>query len=231
MCIPGIFSTEGLGGNIFSPEHKFPEVSGFDEYSELSNQDVDTLIHTLIPEGHLDNCGNIICNPNDPHWIETPGSVGYHVEYADGRPCEICLAGAEALEGASSSELEVLCHEIGHNAYNNLSLAAQLQWADLHTESIELYEQTGLGFVSSYAHTNLFEDFAETYAIYMTNPDLLQFVSPEKYEFMQEQVFGGVEYGQIPDENGDLLLVTKDTADSYNNQSENQNPIDLAPTV
>ena len=213
---------EIIGSNPFDPEH-LPEVNGFDEYSELSNQDVENLINTLIPEGHLDNCGNIICNPNDPHWLETPGAVGYHVEYTDGSPCEICLAGSAVLEGSNSSELEVLCHEIGHNAYNNLSLEDQIKWSGIHAESMVTYDETGLGFVSNYAHTNLFEDFAETYAIYMTNPDLLQFVSPEKYEFMCDKVFDGTEYGQIPTGNGDWALVTKNFEDLYN-QVESQVP-------
>lgn len=207
---------EIIGSNTFNPEH-LPEVSGFDDgYSELSNKDVENLINTLIPEGHLDNCGNIICNPNDPHWLEMPGAVGYHVEYPDGGPCEICLAGSNVIEDSSSSELEVLCHEIGHNAYNNLSLEDQIKWSEIHTESMITYDKTGLGFVSNYAHTNLFEDFAETYAIYMTNPDLLQFVSPEKYEFMRDEVFDGTEYRQIPGENGELILVTRDMEALHN---------------
>lgn len=213
--------SEGLGGDDFNPEHAFLEVSGFDEYSELSNQDVSNLINTLIPDGHLANCGSIICNPNDPTWFEIPGTTGYHVEYVDGRPCEICLAGKEVLEGTGSSELEVLCHEIGHNAYNSLNLLDQLRWADIHDDSMAIYNETGFGFVSNYAHTNIFEDFAETYAVYMTNPDLLKFVSPEKYEFMQERVFVGIEYGQIQAGNDEWVLVTKEVADSYA-QVENQ---------
>lgn len=222
--------TEIIDSNPFNPEHTLPEVSGFDQYSELSNQDVDNLINTLIPEGHLDNCGSIVCNPNDPTWLEMPGAAGYHVDYGDGSPCDICLAGREILESSDTSELEVLCHEIGHNAYNNLSPEFQAEWADIHAESETIYNATGLGFVSNYAHTNLFEDFAETYAIYMTNPDLLQFVSSEKYEFMQGRVFNGLEYGQVPAGNGEWALVTKDVADSYS-QIENQVPNILPSTT
>ena len=200
---------EIFNSNPFNPEHTLPEVSGFDEYSELSNQDVDNLINTLIPEGHLDNCSSIICNPNDSTWFEMPGTAGYHVEYNDGRPCDICLAGRELLEAFGMSELEVLCHEIGHNAHGNLSMEDQIEWADIHAKSEYIYSETGFGFVSNYAHTDLFEDFAETYSVYMTNPDLLKFVSPEKYEFMQERVFGGIEYGQVPAGNGGWELVIK----------------------
>lgn len=214
-------TAEGLGGAVFSPENNFPEVIGFNEFSELSNTDVENLITTLIPEGHLDNCSNIICNPNDNYWSEMPGAVGYHVEYNDGSPSMICLAGREAMEGTGETELAVLCHEIGHSAFNNMSFEDTVKWTELHVESVNIYNETGFGFVSNYAHTNLFEDFAESYSTYITNPDLLKFFSPEKYEFMKENLFNGVEYGQIVDAEGNAALVTKDV-ENLSSQVENQ---------
>lgn len=215
--------------NIFNPEHNLPEVSGFDSYSELSNQDVENLITTLIPEDHLDNCVSIVCDPTDSFWYENPGAVGYHVEYFDGTPSNICLAGDEINNLFGGSELATLCHEIGHNAYNNLSLETQIQWDKIHSESIQIYNETGFGFVSNYAHTNVFEDFAETYSFYMNDPDLLKFMSPEKYDFMQEQVFSGIEYGQITNDDGKTILVTKDVVD-LNSQLENQATV-ISPTT
>ena len=211
---------EGLNGGHFSPEQHFPEISGFNEYSELSNQDIETLIKTLLPAGHLDGCESITCNPSNPFWAQH-GALGYYYEGSEGHPPEICIAGKEMIEGIGCSEIEVLCHEIGHNAYINMDVEDMQKWAEIHTNSQILYDQTGFGFVSSYAHTNLSEDFAETYSAYITNPDFLQFVSPEKYEFMQEQVFGGVEYAQISAGAGEAILVTKDVANSYA-QIENQ---------
>ena len=214
MDIFGVLGAEGLGGGIFSPEHTVPEINGFDQFSELSNQDVEALVNDLLPNDHLKNCGEITCDPNDPYWNEVPGAAGYHVEYLDGSPSNICLAGKGALEGTGTSELEVLCHEIGHNAYNNLSLMETLTWSEIHANLLALFDATGFGFVSSYAHTNLFEDFAETYAVYVTNPDFLQFISPEKYNFMHDHVFDGREYDQIDNHDGTATLVARDVGQS-----------------
>lgn len=205
---------DNLSGNTFNPEHTLPEISGFDEYSEISNQDVENLIQNLLPEGHLDGCESITCNPNDPFWRQY-GAGGYYREAMGDIPPEICVAGRAIIEGTGYTELGVLCHEIGHNVFFNMDMANMQEWAVIHTESQVLYDQTGFGFVSNYAHTNLTEDFAETYAAYITAPDFLQFVSPEKYEFMQEKVFGGTEYEQISTGAGEAVLVTKQVANSY----------------
>lgn len=56
------------------------------------------------------------------------------------------------------------------------------------------------GFVSGYAMTNPYEDFAETYAAYVLHGDLFRFYThfdtdlKKKYEFMRDTVFEGVEF-------------------------------------
>lgn len=52
--------------------------------------------------------------------------------------------------------------------------------------------------VSSYAKVNPFEDFAETYTLYRLDPIRLKAVSLDRYEFMKEKVFDGLEYVEDP---------------------------------
>lgn len=186
MSIFGGFS-DGSDDHVESTERTRPEFSGFDEYSDFSNQEIDTYIEETIPDWHLDGCDRITCDPEDPAWEE--GALGYHIEYGDGSPSEICVAGRDVMEDAGYSEQEVLCHEIGHNAHNNLSPAAKMEWMEIHANSWETD-----GFVSDYAHYDVYEDFAESYNAYINNPELLKFVSEEKYEFMRDHVFDGREY-------------------------------------
>ncbi len=202
----------GPENNIDNPEAVFPEISGFDEFSELSNADVADFINNVLPPNHLENCSDIICAPNAPIWDEVPGAVGVHISSL-GEPSIIAVAGGERLEGCEDTELSVLTHEIGHNAYdvliaNNPELAAS--WAELYQDSWNTYEATGLGFVSNYAQTNVFEDFAESYAMYVTCPELLKFMNPDKYEFMRDNVFDGREYAQVIDAEGNVLVVPQD---------------------
>lgn len=52
------------------------------------------------------------------------------------------------------------------------------------------------GWISKYAKTRPGEDYAETYALYRFNPKRLKQISPERYQFMKEQVFKNIEYDQ-----------------------------------
>jgi hypothetical protein len=54
--------------------------------------------------------------------------------------------------------------------------------------------QQDVGFVSDYARTNEYEDFAESYLAYVRWPQTLLTFSPVKYEFMRAEVFLGKEY-------------------------------------
>jgi len=69
-----------------------------------------------------------------------------------------------------------------------------VRWEQLHAASIGRAWIDGLGFVSEYAKTNQFEDFAESYMTYIRDPETLLFASPEKYQFMRDEVFFGREY-------------------------------------
>ena len=79
----------------------------------------------------------------------------------------------------------------------------QMTWEPpdrLHVEiqdagiTAEISEWLSGGFVSEYARTNQYEDFAESYKAYVRDPELLQFMNPEKYVFMRDEVCVGQEY-------------------------------------
>lgn len=73
-----------------------------------------------------------------------------------------------------------------------------ISWND---ESAKKSDSNSLGFVSIYAATNPFEDFAETYAYYRLHGAEFRKLKGssamlrEKYEFMKLNVFGGTEFG------------------------------------
>ena len=85
--------------------------------------------------------------------------------------------------------LDTLTHEVGHNVHYNMridNMELANQWTEFH--------QQDAGFVSDYARTNEFEDFAESYLAYVRHPEALLLNSPVKYEFMRVKVFAGQEY-------------------------------------
>lgn len=49
-------------------------------------------------------------------------------------------------------------------------------------------------FVSEYARTDPYEDFADSVIAYFADPEVLRRRSPEKYAFMRDRVMGGKEY-------------------------------------
>ena len=77
----------------------------------------------------------------------------------------------------------VLYHEIGHVVfYLALNSRVKKQWVtQIHPHST---------CVTAYGSTNASEDFAETYAYYLVNPQALQQL-PAKYAFMHDWVFSG----------------------------------------
>lgn len=90
---------------------------------------------------------------------------------------------------------DTVAHEIGHNAQEILMAEhpeANAAWGDLYLQSLgDLLVSGGEKdtFVTPYATVNAEEDFAESYAAYLNDPDLLQAVAPQKLDFMATQVF------------------------------------------
>lgn len=114
----------------------------------------------------------------------------------------------------------VIVHEMGHivdtSYLNGSSLGEKTSFDDRgnavydNDPSVLLYgvswedngsfTSTSSGFVSGYAQTNPFEDFAETYAAYVLHGPLFRLYAAhnadlkQKYEFMRDIVFEGVEF-------------------------------------
>ena len=105
-----------------------------------------------------------------------------------------------AFEGPLSSTERVLVHEIAHFVYTNrLDEYAREEWRDLGgwTRTGERdwwHHRTSTSFVSSYAaFLNPEEDFAESVAAYVTNPERARSVAADKYRFVSRYM-GGYEY-------------------------------------
>ena len=77
--------------------------------------------------------------------------------------------------------IATLIHEVGHVLGYGLDQSPE--WTSLPKK-----------FVSIYAKTNQAEDFAETFLAYRVAPQWLKNVSYEKYDFIKEKVFHGLEF-------------------------------------
>lgn len=75
------------------------------------------------------------------------------------------------------STLGCACHELGHhvNEVRGWSAVAR-DFYDTHVKERML---------SPYAHMSRHEDFAETFRLFVTNPDLLEAYRPRRFEFMK----------------------------------------------
>ena len=101
-------------------------------------------------------------------------------------------------------KIETVIHEIGHNMASELSYEGVdesdfwLKLSDWKVLNKDFQNATPgekrKNFISWYARANPWEDFAENFTAYILNPTLLQKVSNEKYNFMKEKIFAGVEY-------------------------------------
>lgn len=204
---------ENFERNSFSPERNILNIEGFDEYSDLSKAEVEGIIKDLVPEDHLEKCENITCSVDRALWDAFPEALGlYNIETRD-----ITLASSKVFDITGENEIEVLFHEIGHNAHAVLmdhNPEAASEWAELHESTLETNALDGFGFVSEYAKTDVYEDFAESYSQYIANPALLEFMSPEKYAFMKTQVYDGREYGRVTVGSGQYAMYEKSVADA-----------------
>lgn len=168
------------------------EVNNFEASGLISNQEVKDYLRRTLPNEHLDNCREIRYVPlaAAAHGTAISGSFipVYREIFVYSNPTS--LRGVDDL-------LNTLVHEIGHNVHYNIrrdSFDLDVTWAALHRESFKSAGDTGLGFVSTYAQTNKFEDFAETYMAYVRAPEVLIYYNPDKYEFMKQEIFNGLEY-------------------------------------
>jgi hypothetical protein len=90
-------------------------------------------------------------------------------------------------------------HEMGHYIASELNLDSHKAWLGFSgwIEKDGKWTSSKKDSVpSKYAATNPAEDFAESVSAYRYNPQLLKNVNPEKYQFLKETVFDGLEYLQ-----------------------------------
>ncbi len=169
------------------------EIKGFENCELISNEQLAGYLNEVIPNAHLTACPSIEFTPKDPIFVENPNCCGYfntttHEIHID--------ENGLAREGVNGL-LDTIIHEVGHNAHSWLETFHPTiadKWNAIHKASYTEYAHTGIGFVSNYATTNVNEDFAETYYAYVRDPELLQTLSPQKYKFMHDWVFNGIQY-------------------------------------
>lgn len=87
----------------------------------------------------------------------------------------------------------ILFHELGHYVYYTIiDSTVKKEWVtEVHTVK---------KYVSKYARRNASEDFAESYAQFLLNPNNLLHI-PQKYNFIRNAVFGGIPYHNHQDQN------------------------------
>lgn len=179
------------------------KLSGFERISDHGNEAIAEYLRDTIPAEHLEGCSEIKYDPENRLFTENPYALG--VYHTDTRTIEIA---SETRFESVNDLLDTVVHETGHNVYANLEKSnpgAIERWEQMYQES-KLFGgfDAGLGFVSEYAKTSKFEDFAESYRTYVRDPELLKFMNETKYEFMKYQVFEGKEYLQ------DAFAITYD---------------------
>jgi hypothetical protein len=98
--------------------------------------------------------------------------------------------------------LSTLTHEIGHDVAQENSLDTSADWSRTTGWDIIGYDDKGniqvagtpKGNPSIYGSQDIQEDFAESFASYRLSPEHLKSISPERYQYMKEHVFHGVEF-------------------------------------
>lgn len=98
---------------------------------------------------------------------------------------------------SSESGKETPFDDRGHPVYDD---DPSVQVYSVSWEDNRSFTSSSAGFVSGYARSNPYEDFAETYAAYVLHGPLFRFTSSfnrdlqEKYDVMRDVVFEEVEY-------------------------------------
>ena len=167
-------------------------INNFEASGVISNEEVKAYLRRTLPHEHLDNCREIRYVPLAAAAHGTAISGSFIPVYR-----EIFVYSHPASLNGVDDLLDTLVHEVGHNVHYNIrrdNFDLDVTWSALHQASFKSAQETGLGFVSTYAQTNKFEDFAETYMAYVRYPDVLKTYNFDKYSFMKDEVFNGFEY-------------------------------------
>lgn len=104
------------------------------------------------------------------------------------------------------SRMGTVAHELGHYIASELGLSNVSEWNDISGWERKLYEEVdgnlteehthkeNACFLSTYGQESPSEDFAEAFVAYRYTPKVLKENCPEKYRFIKELVFNGVEF-------------------------------------
>lgn len=158
-------------------------ISGFARQSQLSVEDISAIVDSL-PAFHLVSLDMITY---DPDWATNTAQ-----RLLDA-PCPKRSKAVYVREERrilvfnfdNASELKhALYHEIGHHVFERIvDSTIRKRWVtDVNPNS---------NHVTNYAAENSDEDFAESYAIFVQNPERLREI-PKKYVFMRDEIFSGV---------------------------------------
>ena len=161
------------------------EIKNFENCNIINNEKLVQYLDETIPLSHLEKCPSIEYDPNLKN-----GMLGSY-EYKNH---EIHI-GDENRFSNTEKILDITTHEIGHNTYDILvekNKELSDKWAQLYDESNN--KSDGTGFVSELSKIRKEEDFAESYMAYIRDPEKLQFMNIDKYEFMRDYIFTGKEY-------------------------------------
>jgi hypothetical protein len=189
---PGV---EGLNKNGLEAKEYLgtTEISHFEGCGLISNEQLSGYLREILPPTNLENCPAIEFDPYNSLFAWNPGILGFYEPLSH----QIHIGPSERFFNSIEGLLNTVIHEVGHNAYAGLiekRLELATKWESLYRQSWDHYMKDGTGFVSSYAATNKFEDFAESYMNFIKNPENLKIMSQEKYSFMRDNVFAGLEY-------------------------------------
>jgi hypothetical protein len=165
--------------------------TGFEKSGVMNNADVQQYLHETLPAEHIR--GDRITEIHYPDQYRPEGNSVVLGECSTDKATgvsriEIYNQGAYGSYDRGKME-QTITHEVGHNVYWNMPEEQRTAWDRLSQAS------QPTEYVSGYARTNVREDFAESYAAYVRDSELLQEKSSGKYSFMQTHVFQGKEYG------------------------------------
>ena len=168
-----------------------PAVTGFENSAAMSNEDVQKYLKDTLPADHIR--GDRITDIRYPNQYKGDASGVILGECSTNTVTNVSDINIynqtpEGVNDRASMEY-TLTHEVGHNVYYNLAPDQQQQW-----EKISRASQPGV-YVTNYAQTNSREDYAESYAHYVRDPELLAETSQSKFDFMRDIVFKGRQYG------------------------------------
>lgn len=127
----------------------------------------------------------------------------------------------------------VAFHEMGHYVASELKIDSNPAWLALSgwVEKGDHWEKTHPNATSSkYGSKNPAEDFAESLAAYRYNPELLKSINAEKYQFIKEAVFDGLEYtsaNKCSEKNSITFKIQNDFA----NTSLKRSPTEIKESI